>query len=54
MNLSYERELSSIKLSPNDSLLVVGKTKDLKNIKSSDIAALLKDLSVQESVIDDK
>lgn len=50
VDISFERELKAVKLSPTDSVLVIGKVKDLKGLKSSDLGSLLKDLNIQDSV----
>lgn len=50
VNLTFEKDVSEIKLGPKDSLLLIGKVKDLKNVKSADFGCLLNDLGVQESV----
>jgi len=47
--LTFVKSLNEVSLKPNDSLLLIGKSKDLKSVQSSHLASVLKDLEVPET-----
>jgi len=49
VNLSYEKELASVKLASNESILLIGKAKDLKNIQYAHLESQLKSLNIPQA-----
>lgn len=51
MNINFVKNINEVKLNKNDSFLLIGKSKDLKQVEYSHLNSVLKDLQIPESVI---
>ena len=51
MKLTFLENIEHAKLSKSDSLLIVGKAKDLRKIECSHLSRILADLEIPEPVI---
>ena len=50
VNLKFVQRLEDVKLSKNDCLLVIGKSKDLKKVEPSLLSSTLNDLQIPHTV----
>ena len=50
MNLNFVKSLGEISVGQSDSILIVGKSKDLKHVEACHLGTVLNDLDIPESV----
>jgi hypothetical protein len=52
VNLNFVRSISEAKLTKTDSLLILGKSKDLTKLQHSHLSSVLSTLNIPDKVID--